>query len=324
MRMVGDENNKVVNIDPMWWLCCVVLITVTLLMQIRWCVRTGGEIKAAPILEYTTDSSHGSSGSGSRVWFGSYDGLLYGINEKSGHQVVDPVVVGGSMFASPVVWTHDHRTTTTITTTTTTTTTTTGLVVCTTKGLVVCLEVKGLAVERHWERQVSTPIFATPLLLLLPPTHHHPSHPKAVVVASAEGTIYSFSLTNGDPLWQHETQVAIFSSPRFDGRKGWILIGSQVGRVHCLEAEKGKVVWEMDVGAGAVFATPWLCCSSGGDRDIVVVATVGGVVVVLEGSDGKIIAKAQCQGEIFSSPVVVDHTIIVGCRDDLVYTWTIL
>ncbi len=44
-----------------------------------------------------------------------------------------------------------------------------------------------------------------------------------------------------------------------------------------------------------------------------------GCIYVMNPLDGSVIGSIELPGEIFSSPVIVNNRIVVGCRDELVY-----
>lgn len=261
-----------------------------------------------------------------RLWFGSYDGLLYALDQKDGRPCFDPYPLEGSAFASPIVWKEDEVEESS--TSTSAAIKRSHIVVCTTRGTVwSLLAEQGKAVlEVHWRMTFPTPIFTTPAIL----HSHNTSRPPVVVIATADGSIRGLALTGdtqGQVLWQHHAQAPIFSSPRLHPITSTttsllVCVGSQDGRVRCLDGMKGTVVWEVDIGSGAVFSTAWVCSSHSGGT-VVVVTTLGGLVVIMDGDNGRELGRASVGrgGEVFSSAVVVDGKVVVGCRDDNVYTW---
>lgn len=48
-------------------------------------------------------------------------------------------------------------------------------------------------------------------------------------------------------------------------------------------------------------------------------ASTDGTVWILDGQDGQMLASFTLPGELFSSPVVWEKSLVVGCRNDFVY-----
>jgi acyl-CoA synthetase len=54
-------------------------------------------------------------------------------------------------------------------------------------------------------------------------------------------------------------------------------------------------------------------------RELVIVPSTSGVLYILKLSDGQIIAEFSLPNQTFSSPVIWDNRIVIGCRDDYVH-----
>ena len=67
-----------------------------------------------------------------------------------------------------------------------------------------------------------------------------------------------------------------------------------------------------------VYATP--CVSVVGGTVCVCCVCSTGLLHLLELSSGSVLGSVRLPGEVFSSPVVREGCIVVGCRDDKVYT----
>lgn len=52
--------------------------------------------------------------------------------------------------------------------------------------------------------------------------------------------------------------------------------------------------------------------------DVIAAANTAGEIFVLDAT-GELLTRVKCLGEVFSSPVLVDSLLLVGCRDDSVY-----
>jgi outer membrane protein assembly factor BamB len=88
---------------------------------------------------------------------------------------------------------------------------------------------------------------------------------------------------------------------------------------------------ESDMGA-VIFASPYIASLNSiinnnnnnnnniSNEHIIIVATTSGNILLVNSNNGEIITSYRLRGEIYSSPVVVGHTIYVGCRDDRLYS----
>lgn len=69
-----------------------------------------------------------------------------------------------------------------------------------------------------------------------------------------------------------------------------------------------------------MYSSPFVFNGSPWDlRTLVAVASTDGTLWVLDGEQGTLKASFLLPGELFSSPVVWGHAIVVGCRNDYVY-----
>lgn len=77
-----------------------------------------------------------------------------------------------------------------------------------------------------------------------------------------------------------------------------------------------------------MFASPSFsavpCKNCGHLCPLVFGCSVPGVISAMRFSDGIIIGEKELPGEVFSSAVVVGHSLVVGCRDNCVYVLDIL
>ena len=149
-----------------------------------------------------------------------------------------------------------------------------------------------------WKIELGHPVFGTPLY----------SRNSSILVPCVNNTLYSISWT-GTILWTVTTGGPIFSSPIQVQEK--ILFGCHDGRVYCV-AEGGVVVWTTEVGGGVAGALDW------NKRGEIVCCSVSGTVNLLT-MDGARIASKELDGEIFSSPLMVDNRVVVGSRDNKLY-----
>lgn len=64
---------------------------------------------------------------------------------------------------------------------------------------------------------------------------------KLYVARSDTNTLYALDIASGESLWTFTARGTIDSPPTI--HKGFVLVGSRDGRVHCLRASDGEVVW---------------------------------------------------------------------------------
>lgn len=90
------------------------------------------------------------------------------------------------------------------------------------------------------------------------------------------------------------------------------------------------MAWAADVGRGRpVFSSPCfaaLPCAGGCGMlfPLVFACSVPGVVSALCPTSGVVVGEKQLAGEVFSSAVVAGGSLVVGCRDNMVYALRVL
>lgn len=100
-----------------------------------------------------------------------------------------------------------------------------------------------------------------------------------------------------------------------DGRT--LLCGSHDGALYCLRCGDGALLWSFQTPA-RVYASPFVFAAGG--RTLVGLASTDGTVWILDAGDGRTLASHTLPGELFSSPVVHGRSLVIGCRDDYVYS----
>jgi acyl-CoA synthetase (AMP-forming)/AMP-acid ligase II/outer membrane protein assembly factor BamB len=152
-------------------------------------------------------------------------------------------------------------------------------------------------------------------------------------------------------LWQKEVSVGSFFSSMTvientalslepmkasEVEKGWIgVIGCHDGILRVIQFVSGEILKEIPCGS-VLFASP-VCYASrtlnaNPVNSFVACATTSGDLLVIKNAldlrtnnnDSVQIIKTRLPGEIFSSPVVFEDKIFVGCRDDNFYCFEIM
>ncbi|PFX21310.1 Acyl-CoA synthetase family member 4 [Stylophora pistillata] len=155
----------------------------------------------------------------------------------------------------------------------------------------------------------------------------------------------SWTFQPGNKLWEFETQASVFCSPtlyqseKHDSRfSNCIVFGSHDKHVYCLSLN-GELSWSFTTD-GPVYSSPYVAmvnsniscnatcnarhCDKCDTQLAVFALSIVGTLYILDFYSGVLLALHSLPGEIFSSPVVVDNQILIGCRDDYLYSLEIL
>ncbi|XP_062899156.1 beta-alanine-activating enzyme isoform X1 [Mobula hypostoma] len=129
------------------------------------------------------------------------------------------------------------------------------------------------------------------------------------------------SLIAVNPLWQFSTGGPIFSSPcifNLSATDQKIIFGSYDSFVYCLN-EDGNLEWKFET-TKQVYAVPFIFPNSDfHDGTLVAVISTDGSLWILDAATGELITSYSLSGEVFSSPVLWEKKLIVGCRNNFVY-----
>lgn len=114
----------------------------------------------------------------------------------------------------------------------------------------------------------------------------------------------------------------MFSSAAYhkDFDKNTVVFGCHDSYIHCITSN-GNMVWRTLLDS-AIYATPFIFKKN--VHCYVCVASSKGIIYVLQASDGKIITSWTCPKEIFSSPIVLDDILVIGCRDNNIYCFNLI
>ena len=252
-----------------------------------WAPRTDGPIKSSPAVDPRTE----------RVWVGSHDHFLYSFDVTNRQRACAVHCGGGACFSSPRVSREPHV-----------------IYTSTLSGVVTALDPYEHSII--WRQRCPKAVFTSPLVFS-----------GGVLCACVDGTAYTFS-HQGDALWTYQTQDAIFSTPALvessNPSNSLILLGSHDCHVYCLNT-RGHVIWSFCTDA-QVYCTPFVTCAprdhSPPDGQVYVFSTVG-ALYILDLTSGSLLATTSLPGEVFSSPVVAADQIVVGCRNDFLYSLTV-
>jgi len=130
-----------------------------------------------------------------------------------------------------------------------------------------------------------------------------------VVEARNAGQVVGLDPRTG-MVWWSRRLAAVFSSPARAGDR--VLIGSDDGSLHALDAARGGILWSHALGA-KVRATPAV---AGG---LVLAADFEGRVVAVRVADGTRVWLHELGHTVYSSPCVAGDLCVVGCHEGHVH-----
>jgi acyl-CoA synthetase len=200
------------------------------------------------------------------------------------------------------------------------------------------------APHEAWRVSVGAAVFGAPAVV--PRT-------GGVLVAGADGAVTCLAARDGARVWRIDTSAAsagaaaapLFAAPALceGALPGAALIGTHAGALLCLRCADGARLWALPLPGGgrvtaaaAVDAAPpawWRCHHP--NSVLLAVATTAGDVFVIEtpqlcaDDDASaaasvvlplIVAAARLPGEAFSAPVMHAGALLLGCRDDWLYS----
>ncbi|XP_074651678.1 beta-alanine-activating enzyme-like [Tubulanus polymorphus] len=254
--------------------------------DIEWKYQTGDAIKSSPVADQITGL----------FYIGSHDNCLYALDIFECRNVWKTDFRNGSIFSSPCLSTTPYS-----------------IYVGTLGGMLTAVNPKNGDIL--WSMDVGKPIFSSPI-----------ATPDGLMVGCVDRNIYCFS-HSGEKLWNYQTDGPIFSSPcSYSGRneQQYTVIGSHDRCVHCIDSKTGKRLWKFETDS-SVYSSACIAelilssdtneCSSHAVPAVIISSTEGTIYVIsLQG--GSLMTQLSCPGQLFSSPVIHDGHLVVGCRDN--------
>jgi len=125
---------------------------------------------------------------------------------------------------------------------------------------------------------------------------------KDVLVGADDDTLYVLDGSTGTPLWKFGLDGDLRVTPAVTSTH--IVVASFAGTVYALDFT-GSLLWSTAV-PGGVWASPVMVDVDGRGRNDVVVATMDGWVIAIDGNDGTIIWSHDMPGGIRTTPIVAD------------------
>lgn len=185
------------------------------------------------------------------------------------------------------------------------------VLICTLDGTVALVH-SGSA-DILWTFQLNFPIFSTPSVL---------SNEKGddnILIASVNGTIASLS-SDGALKWTHQIDGNIFSSLECFESFGHVrfVFGSQNHFAYCFEATADGCVeiWKCQMSA-SIRSSPVFIRK--GQKDFICIFSSDGILRIVNCNDGSLVNERDVGGKVFSTPLLLNHHLFVGSRDNFLY-----
>ncbi|XP_043762636.1 beta-alanine-activating enzyme isoform X3 [Cervus elaphus] len=287
-----------------------------------------GKLKWEQILGDRIESSACVSKCGNFIVVGCYNGLVYVLKSKSGEEywmfttedavkssaTVDPTTgllyigshdqhayaldiykkkcvwklkCGGTIFSSPCLSLIPYH-----------------LYFATLGGLL--LAVNPATGDRVWKHSCGKPLFSSPRCCL-----------QYIFIGCVDGNLLCFTHF-GEQVWQFSTNEPIFSSPCTSASEQEIFFGSHDCFIYCCSM-KGHLQWKFET-TSRVYSTPFVFRNHNHTSEMsLAAASTDGKLWILESKSGQLQSVYELPGEVFSSPVVWESMLIIGCRNNYVY-----
>ncbi|XP_033070495.1 beta-alanine-activating enzyme isoform X2 [Trachypithecus francoisi] len=162
-----------------------------------------------------------------------------------------------------------------------------------------------------WKHSCGKPLFSSPRCCS-----------QYICIGCVDGNLLCFTHF-GEQVWQFCTSGPIFSSPCTSPSEQKIFFGSHDCFIYCCNM-KGHLQWKFET-TSRVYATPFAFHNCNGSNEMLLAAaSTDGKLWILESQSGQLQSVYELPGEVFSSPVVLESMLIIGCRDNYVYCLDLL
>ncbi|XP_039701209.1 beta-alanine-activating enzyme isoform X2 [Pteropus medius] len=225
------------------------------------------------------------------LYIGSHDQHAYALDIYK-KKCVWKLKCGGTIFSSPCLSLIPHH-----------------LYFATLGGLL--LAVHPATGSRVWKHSCGKPLFSSPRCCL-----------QFVCIGCVDGNLLCFTHF-GEQVWQFSTNEPIFSSPCTSTSEQEIFFGSHDCFIYCCSM-KGHLQWKFKT-TSRVYSTPFAFHNHNRSNEMLLAAaSTDGKLWILESKSGQLQTVYELPGEVFSSPVVWESMLIIGCRNNYVYCLDLL
>lgn len=176
-------------------------------------------------------------------------------------------------------------------------------------GVCACLHVNTKTII--WQGSLKGPIFACPVLY---------DNDKYVIFAEVNGEIHCRTVEKGIKIWTYNgAKGNIFSSlcvKEINKFKWQMYFGCHDNNVYSVNITnfQPSLHWKTRVSS-PVYSTPTIF-----NDKLILAASTDGKLWVIHSELGTVTAQYQLPGETFSSPIICDDHVFIGCRNDLLYS----
>ncbi|XP_072799606.1 beta-alanine-activating enzyme isoform X3 [Vicugna pacos] len=225
------------------------------------------------------------------LYIGSHDQHAYALDIYK-KKCVWKLKCGGTVFSSPCLSLIPHH-----------------LYFATLGGLL--LAINPATGNRVWEYSCGKPLFSSPQCCL-----------QYICIGCVDGNLLCFTHF-GEQVWKFSTNEPIFSSPCTSASEQEIFFGSHDCFIYCCSM-KGHLQWKFET-TSRVYSTPFAFHNHNRSNEMLLAAaSTDGKLWILESKSGQLQSVYQLPGEVFSSPVVWESMLIIGCRNNYVYCLDLL
>lgn len=176
--------------------------------------------------------------------------------------------------------------------------------VATTRGYCYCLdEITGTII---WQHNLGNPIFGNPAQMAN----------VGIVFPTVQRTLLCICPRSGDVLWTFDTGGPIFSSIVYYGP--YFIFGCHDKNLYIVKPAPelcslvGKVQLDSEMSSSVFVYVE--------NEDVFIVCVCNaGILYIINFTTLTIVKRIRFPGEIFSSPVVSERKVYIGCRDNYLY-----
>ncbi|XP_013009782.1 beta-alanine-activating enzyme isoform X3 [Cavia porcellus] len=224
------------------------------------------------------------------IYIGSHDQHVYALDIYK-KKCIWKLKCEGTVFSSPCLSLNPHS------------------LYCATLGGLL-LAVNPTAGSTVWKHSCGKPLFSSPRCCQ-----------QYICIGCVDGNLLCFT-HSGEQVWQFSTRGPIFSSPCASASEQEIFFGSHDCFIYCCNM-KGHLQWKFKT-TSRVYTTPFAFCNYSHNSEMLAAASTDGKLWILESESGQLQSVYQLPGEVFSSPVIWESMLIIGCRNNYIYCLDLL
>lgn len=173
-----------------------------------------------------------------------------------------------------------------------------------------CISVQQSNGKIRWKYKLSNAIFSTPAIL----------HNKIIVLADVYGNFTGLNVQTGIKLWDFSITAHVFADlviHKHDSNCTSLIVASKNGFIYRYDFDNDSPNLKFKINCnGSIVATPWV------NNSIIVVACETGDLRIIDVTNGMLLSNFKLDGGCFSSPVVHENFLAIGCRDNNLYILT--